>query len=115
MKYEIINPSDKCFITSDDEQVAKFCTIILGNGMYHLKREDGGQVGGTFLLYSDEGALDADFGGSFDKFGNDRAKEIAACFRTFEYAGEPTSMTDIGAQARRFAEVYKKMAERGRQ
>lgn len=111
MKYEIINPSDKCFITSDDERVAKFCTILLGHGMYPLKRENGEQVHGTFLLYSNEGALDADFGGSFAKFGDDRAKEIAACFRTFEYAGEPTSLFDIGARAKRFSEVFENIAE----
>lgn len=110
MKYEIVNIHDKCFITSDDEQVAKFCTILLGQGMYFLKREDGEQVEGTFLLYSEEGALDAEFGGDFEKFGKEHAAQIAACFKTFEYAGEPTSMTNIGASAERYAKAYEKLA-----
>lgn len=41
MKYEIINPSDKCFITSDDERLAEIVCVMLGNGSYGLKDENG--------------------------------------------------------------------------
>ena len=44
MKYEIINPSDKCFITSDDERLAEIVCVMLGNGSYGLKDENGNTV-----------------------------------------------------------------------
>ena len=34
MKYEIINPSDKCFITAHDERLAKIACAVLGQGWY---------------------------------------------------------------------------------
>lgn len=110
MKYEIINPSDKCFITCDNQKVAQFCAFLLGGGMYGLRDESGENVGRIYLLATEED-LNTDFDGDFVKYGKDHAAELAACFNTFEYAGKQTSLNDIGGRAKRFAEVYKKMAE----
>ncbi len=112
MKYEIINPSDKCFIASDNKKVAQFCNLLLGSGMYGLRDEDGNDVVGCLYLFgTTQESLNADFDGDFKKFGKDHAKEIAACFKTFEYANGRTSLNDIGARARHFAEAFEKMAQ----
>lgn len=106
MKYEIINPSDKCYITSDNEKVACFCNLLLGDGMYGLQREDGTSADGIHLFGYSEEALNADYEGNFEKFSKDHAKEIAECFNSFEYAGERTSLNNIGARAECFAKKF---------
>lgn len=111
MKYEIINPSDNCFITSDNQKVAQFCTLLLGGGMYGLRDENGENVGSIYLFGATQEALNADFDGDFEKFGKEHAAEIAKCFKTFEYANERTSVTNIEGNAKYFAAVYEKMAE----
>lgn len=110
MKYEIINPSDKCFITCDNEKVAKFCVILLGNGMYGLRQENGETVDGCFRLFDTEENLNADFDGSFEQFGKDHAQEIANCFKTFEYASDRTSLNNIGALAARLTKNFERIA-----
>lgn len=40
MLFEIVNPSDKVLIESDDETVAAFAVLLLGNGMFGLRRAD---------------------------------------------------------------------------
>lgn len=111
MKYEIINPSDKCFITSDNEKVACFCNLLLGNGMYGLRREDGTDADNIHLFGYDADALNADYEGDFQQFSKTHAKEIADCFKSFEYAYERTSLNDIGSRAERYAEHFVKVAE----
>ena len=44
MKYEIVNPSDKCYISSENEKVAKFACLIIGNGKYGLKNAETGKA-----------------------------------------------------------------------
>lgn len=105
MKYEIINPSDKCYITSDNEKVACFCNLLLGEGMYGLQREDGTDADNIHFEYTEE-ALNADYEGNFGQFCKNHAKEIAECFKSFEYAGERTSLNNIGERAEYFAKKF---------
>lgn len=111
MKYEIINPSDKCFITSENEMIARFCNLLLGQGMYGLKRDDGTDADCIYLFGYSQKCLDADYEGDFKEFSYRHAKEIAECFNSFEYASEPTSVNYIGGRAKELAEIFKKMAE----
>lgn len=110
MKYEIINPSDKCFITSENESVARFCNLLLGQGMYGLQREDGTDADYIHFGYSQE-CLDTDYEGNFKEFSYRHAKEIAECFASFKYASERTSLNNIGGRAKDLAEIFKKRAE----
>ena len=112
MKYEIINPSDKCYITSENEKVACFCNLLLGGGMYALDREDGESADGIHFGYSKE-ILDEDYEGDFEKFGESHAKEIADCFASFEYAYERTSLNNLGKRAEQFEKIFRKKENAG--
>lgn len=106
MRYEIINPSDKCYIYSDDVRLAKIACALLGNGLYGLKDETGETVlfpfepvdVATGLVGKDE----------LSKFIDDNIKELAKVFRSFKYDGERTSLNNIGARAEGFASVFEK-------
>lgn len=41
MKFEIINPSDECYIEGDDFKTIAVATALLGNGSYGLTQVDG--------------------------------------------------------------------------
>lgn len=109
MKFEIINPSDKCYISSENEKVAKFCCLLLGDGKYGLDNANTGET--VFHIYlfgmSDEVIIE-EFGEPLNLFLEHNKKQIAECFRSFEYAGERTSLNNIGARASVF---YKKLTE----
>lgn len=108
MKYEIINPSDKCFISSDNERVAKFCCLLLGNGMYGLENaETGEDVFSIYIFGMSEKATLEEFGEPLEDFLQNHRLEIAECFKSFEYAGERTSLNNIGERARIFYEKLK--------
>lgn len=109
MKYEIINLSDKCFISTDNERVAKFCCLLLGNGMYGLENaETGEMVFGIKAFSFPEEEVIEEFGEPLADFLQNHRLEIAECFKSFEYAGERTSINNIGERARIF---YKKLSK----
>ena len=110
MKYEIINPSDKCFISSDNERVAKFCCLLLGNGMYGLNNaETGEDVFPIYIFGMSEKVMLEEFGEPLKDFLSNHRLEIAECFKSFEYAGERTSLNNIGERARI---LYEKLKEK---
>ena len=100
MRYEIINPSDKCFIHADDEQLAKVVGIYLGNGMYGLQDEDGNTV--LHIFESLEEAFDMEPDGVKDYIERNLI-ELAEVFESFEYASERTSLNNIEKKAKRLA------------
>lgn len=108
MKYEIINPSDKCFITAHDERLAKIACAVLGQGWYGLRYQDGDTV--MYPLQPLDEALGV---------GEDEIKEIidrnrgalADVFSSFEYEDERTSLNDIGATATAYAKALRKEAQ----
>lgn len=105
MRYEIINPSDKCYIYADDVQLAKVACALLGSGWYGLKDEDDEPV--MHILES----LDDALGMSEQElllFIDNNKKELVKVLRSFEYESERTSMTDIGARAAMFANALDK-------
>lgn len=105
MKYEIINPSDKCFISSDNERVAKFCCLLLGNGMYGLENTETKEtVFPIYLFGMSEKVKIEEFGEPLELFLDNNRKQIAECFKSFEYASERTSINNIGKRARIFYE-----------
>lgn len=112
MRYEIINPSDKCFISSENEKVACFCNLLIGNGKYALHRENGETADSIHIFGYSEEKLNADYEGDFQKFADNHIKEIIDCFKSFEYAGERTSLNNIGAVAQHLQKAFEqKLAE----
>lgn len=92
-KYEIINPSDKCFISSENREIARACGNILGNGFYGLVEVDTGE---TALRIFESPFEDEK---EYQEFIDRNRIRLAECFESFEYAGECTSLNDIQKSA----------------
>jgi hypothetical protein len=104
MKYEIGNPGDQCFLEADDDKVAAACILFLGNGQYFCTNlATGEKVPGTFFALSGDvnETWKAYLGISFEEFITlpESRKDMSECFKTFSYAHERTSMTNIGKNA----------------
>ena len=102
MRYEIINPSDKCYIYAEDVRIARIVCVLLGNGMYGLVDEQGNVVMHVFeeLDIPQEKISD---------FVNQYAAEIASVLESFEYEGERTSLNNIGRRASVLADAFRKV------
>ena len=112
MKYEIINPSDKCYISSENEKVAKYSCLLIGNGKYGLKNvETGESVLSIYLFGISKGEILIEFGEPLEDFFEHYKKEIAECMNTFEYARERTSLNNIGATAKFFYKAIMKQID----
>lgn len=112
VKYEIINPSDKCYISSGNEKVAKFCCLLLGEGKYGLENaETGADVLPIYLFGISEQVIIEEFGESLADFLKHNKKDIIECLDTFEYASERTSLNNIGARAKLFHDKLLKSEE----
>lgn len=108
MKYEIINPSDKCYITSDTPNVAKFCCLLLGGGFYGLKEAESGMaVMGINVFRPSKENLDAEVGEDINHFAQNHCSEIIACLDSFEYDCCPTSINDIRKTAKKWADAMR--------
>jgi len=108
MKFEIGNPSDLCFLEADDPRIAAACILFLGNGHYFcINTETREQIDGTFFVLG--GDVDETWkeyhGVSFNDFmelPNTKSK-MKACFESFSYANERSSINNIGKMAEEFA------------
>lgn len=100
-KYEIINPSDECYLYAESDNVAAVCGILLGSGMYGIKDTVTGEL--VQPLFSAE----LKDGTDTDKFITENKKAIKDCLKTFEYADERSSLNDIGARAKKIADLIK--------
>lgn len=115
MRYEIINPSDKCFLRADSDIVASAATIILGNGAYGLRDERDRSLPCMFLFGGDPDAAWKDrFGITFSEYIGkpESLSAMADCLATFRYAGERSSLNNIGAAA---AALEKRLRNRAEQ
>lgn len=107
-KYEIINPSDECYIYSDDVRFSQIACYYLGNGFYGLKSESGELVLPIFKPITDVLNMNEI---EFKQFIHDNKKELIKVFRSFEYADERTSLNNIGEKAEKIAEMLEKETE----
>lgn len=102
MKLEIINPSDKCFLETDDIEAAAFATMMNGQGRYALRGEDGNDycpimLFGRTLEFLDNW-WDETFGRKFSEYRLETAEDyerLANVCATFHYETERSSMNDI--------------------
>ena len=107
MKYEIINPSDECYIESENETVACFCTLLLGNGMYALNNDNDETILPVLVGY-DADEWEENHIGDVEKFISEHIDEIIQCLRSVEYARERTSMNNIRGLAFAYADSIEK-------
>ena len=110
MKYEIINMSDECYITSDNESVAKFCCLFVGEGHYALLNTEKETVLPLFIFSKKgevENYLKTNFGEA-KQFIKDNYQAILDCCDSFEYARERTSLNNIELQFKNFKLIIEK-------
>jgi len=117
MKFEIINPSDKCYIHGDivdDKEALCAVALILGNGSYALVDADGETLIPILTFdvplewWTDEFCRTLD--DSLSDIGN--IERMARIFESFEYDGERTSMNDIGARAKDNAKNHREFLQK---
>lgn len=108
MKFEIINPSDKCFMEADDFKTACVCNVILGEGYYGLQEVDGINTmppikfaTGWFLDTFKQNIMDA----IKELKPEDAIKVFSSVRLAYE---EPSSLNDIVGRAKALAEYLKK-------
>ncbi|MFH1422721.1 MAG: hypothetical protein ABIH42_08440 [Planctomycetota bacterium] len=107
MKFEIINPSDRCFVEGDDFKTVCIAVIVLGDGKYGLRQVDG-DLHMPPVIFA--------HGWFKDTFNQTEAEAISQIeplsllpiFKTVKLAGERSSLNDIAG----LAEEYVKMLER---
>jgi len=99
-KYEIINPSDKCYIEGEDFKTVCIATTLLGEGVYGLQEVDGDScmppimfANGWFL-----NTFDVNFEDAIQTVDRQHTKTILS---TVKLSGERTSLNDIEKHAKR--------------
>lgn len=108
MKYELINPSDKIHFEGDFEPAVMGAAIAaLGQGKYALEDDNGNTVVPIWLFGGHEEWFRAHETTLDDVLTNKRA-DVAAFLDTLTYAGERSSMNNIGARAKAIAEALRK-------
>ena len=103
-RYEIINPSDLCYVSGEFLPVSA-AVALLGNAQYGAEStEDCTNKMPIFIFGGfSEWFLDT-FKISFSDYFDAHKQEIVDVLKTFEYDGERSSMNDIGKYAKRLVE-----------
>jgi hypothetical protein len=114
MKYEIINPSDLCYMTSDSEKVAIAACLFFSQGNYGLKDESDSTVCPILRFYDEAGTdefLTETYGSakSFSEFIGINYAPMADALESVSLPSERTSMNEIQERAIRTAKELRKM------
>jgi hypothetical protein len=115
MRFEIGNPSDKCFVDAEDPKAAAAAITLLGHGQYFCKAEDGTDYPAFYVLGGDPQEIWKDkFGLTLNEYlAGSGLDAIIDCLKTFRYDGERSSMNNIGAAAKSWIKnLEKHKAER---
>ncbi|MDD5301468.1 MAG: hypothetical protein PHS14_00050 [Elusimicrobia bacterium] len=106
-EWEIINPSDECYITGEGESLAA-AGLLLGRGNYGLRDKDGHEGLPIFLLGGVDEWWTKTYGRTFVAYMDTKPYlDIAAVLDTFRYQGERSSMNNIGKTAQRTADTLR--------
>lgn len=99
--YEIINPSDEVFIKSNDLKIAQMAVLLLAQGKYGLKDNQGKICLPLFLLGGFEEWAKENYGDTVEvnKFIEANEQKIAECLATCFMNGERSSINDIFSAA----------------
>lgn len=111
-EYEIINPSDECYLTGAGEPLAAAC-VILGRGAYALKDKKGDtDACPLFLLGGVDDWWKKTFGRTLSEYLDTNPwAAMADVFDTFRYARTRSSMNNIGKAAKEYATAMRKRAK----
>ena len=112
MLFEIINPSDKCFLESDNPEAVSAAVAFLGNGQYGLKDENDKKYPAFGILGHD---INADWKEEYgrtiqDYMDTNPYADIAKALSTFRYNSERSSLNNIGAAAKQLEKHFKERA-----
>jgi hypothetical protein len=103
MKCEIVNPSDGCSISGDNQEALALACILLGSGQYALSGENGEKVCPLMLFGGGPEWYEKSFGRSIDAGLEAIEQEVAAVLETFKYHDGRSSMNNIGKRAKEIA------------
>lgn len=115
MKFEIVNPSDPYTMQADDLRIAALACILLGEGKYGLRSEDGSTAMPLFILGGHDAWFVEKFGATlqhvYDSIVADSLPALAACLESVKLPGgaERSSMNNIGGYAAEMAVRIREM------
>lgn len=108
-RFEIVNPSDECYIYSDDPIIAAAAVCVVGEGAYGMNEKGGERFEmPIFLFGGSEEWFKEKTGAGFDVYLKNNHLKISDCLKTFEYPKERTSLNNIGARASAWAKILTK-------
>lgn len=105
-KYEVINPSDCCYLYAGDPRIASVAVAIASGGRYGLKDCESGETVLYILIFSDVGKWLAGIGldpDSLYDYIEKNATEIAKVLCSVTYRDDRSSMNNIQERFRGFA------------
>lgn len=115
-KFEIINPSDKCFLFGDNLLAVSVACLFLGEGRYALREMGGDFEMPIFLFGGHDEWLQKEFGTTVESYLiSGRDDDLAAALESFQYDGARSSMNNIGARAKSMAESIRAKQKQGAQ
>lgn len=83
MIYEIINPSDPYTLEAEDDTLAAVACLVLSNGFYFLRREDGVDVDMPSAFTQDiQEDIRQRLGINLDDYLQENLSRVAACLRS---------------------------------
>lgn len=109
--YELVNPSDKVLLQSEEFEPACLAAIHAGHGWYGLEGEGGELVlpilatGGADEWFTERFGVTLE--GSLDRIPMDQVCTVLESFR-YPEGYEPTSLNDIVQNAHELAALYRK-------
>lgn len=103
MTYEIINPSDKCFIQAESDIVAALVGNALGSGYYGVRDENGRTI--LHIMQTVHEAMNMTEE-DVSAFIDEHHREIRQAFESFRYAEERTSMNNIRKRAEAYVRAF---------
>jgi len=111
MKYEVVNPSDCCYVYSDDPRIAAVAVAVASRGKYGLRSESGESVL-PILIFSDLGEWLAGIGidpDGLSDFIDENATTIAEVLCSVTYRdGYRTSSNNISRAFEECAEILER-------
>lgn len=111
MKFEIINPSDKCFMIAEDLMVAAIAVSLLSEGKYALEGVDNDKEVPLFLFGGHDEWFKNQFDLSFEEamlvVVSEKKPQLISALESIEYESERGSLNNIQQRGIDFAVMVK--------
>lgn len=102
--YELINPSDEIFFDAPDLKTATIAVAVVGGGKYAAKDMDGHTAVPIFMFGGFDEWCKGKFGSVPDFKDPVAMTKVIKCLRSFRLTNERSSMNDICAYAKDYAD-----------